>query len=169
MPNEKVYTPKTIDEIPLPVEGEGMVLETTQSKSGGNFSSEKIKDNDVPQKRVAVELLSSALNTKSKRVLQEFTLEQSGGFQIGKYTPGVSGDLRITPNGITARDESGINTFVLDATTGDATFKGTIQAGTLIGGEVIVGDNKIKLDGEERNILIADEDDDRVLLGRKPS
>ncbi len=43
------------------------------------------------RKRLAQELLSRALNTRSKRILQEFKLEDSGGFKIGDFKKGVTG------------------------------------------------------------------------------
>lgn len=166
MSDEKVYTPEEIEDSAFPQQVGGVDYATTESGSGEVIGTTKIKDNDIPYKRTAIELISSSLNTKSKKVLGEFELTESGGFQIGKYVNGVTGDIRITPAGITARDNAGINTFVLDATTGSAVFKGTIQAGTLIGGEVIVGNNNVIIDGENKRILIYDDDEiPRILIG----
>jgi len=62
----------------------------------------------------------------------------------------VSGDLRITPNGLTARDIAGITTFAIDGTTGGAVFKGTVQSGSLLTGGVVVEDEngQTVIDGE---------------------
>lgn len=131
---EKVYTQTVIDDTPFPQDGvEG--FDSSQSTTSGNYSAETIKDNPMPVKRTAVELISSALNTKSKKILQTFELTQSGGIQIGKYEEGVTGDLRMTPAGIAARNPSGETTFALDAETGDAVFKGTVSAGSFIGAD----------------------------------
>ena len=43
------------------------------------------KEKRLPTPKVATELLSSALNTRSKNILQEFTLQDSGGFKIGNF------------------------------------------------------------------------------------
>lgn len=150
MPVDQVFTPKVVEENPFPQEGVSDAT-STQSTSGQVFRPEQTREQGFPTKRTAVELLSVALNTKSKKVLQEFELVQSGGFQIGKYENGVSGDVRITPNGITARNAAGNDTFALDATTGDATFSGTVQAGTFISGLVIVGNNSWVIDGDSEN------------------
>ena len=119
----------------------------------------------MPTRRVAHEVIGSALNTKSRKILAVFEFTESGALQIGKYENGVSGDLRITPNGITARDLAGITTFSLDGTTGDAVFKGTIQSESLIAGLVAVGDNNVILDGENQRIVINDGTNDRILIG----
>lgn len=156
MPVDQVFTPKVVEENPFPQEGVSDTT-STQSTSGQVFRPETTKEQSFPTKRVAVELLSVALNTKSKKVLQEFELVQSGGFQIGKYENGVSGDVRITPNGITGRDQSGNTTFGVDATTGDAVFTGTLQSRSLITGDVAVGDGNILIDGDNRRMIWFDE------------
>ncbi len=156
MPVDQVFTPKVVEENPFPQEGVSDAT-STQSTGGQVFRPETTKEQTFPTKRVAVELLSVALNTKSKKVLQEFELVQSGGFQIGKYENGVSGDVRITPNGITGRDQSGNTTFGVDATTGDAVFTGTLQSRSLITGDVAVGDGNILIDGDNRRMIWFDE------------
>lgn len=79
--------------------------------------------------------LSSKLDTAAGTILGQFALQGSGALQIGTYTNGSSGDIRITPNGITARNSSGATTFSLDGTTGAAVFKGDITgaSGTFAG------------------------------------
>ena len=160
----KVYTPQVIDDTPFPQEG---VLDqtVTQASSNGTYKPTETKEQSFPTKKVAVELLSTSLNTRSKKILSEFQFTKSGAIQVGEYTNGVSGDLRLSPSGITARNTSGITTFAIDGETGDATFAGTIQAGTLISGMVVVGDNNVVINGDERNIIVNDGTNDRVLLG----
>ncbi len=165
MAGEKVFKPEVIQDTPFPNEVEMGGGTATTPSSGDSHKPGKVPSQGFPTQKIAVELLSSALNTKSKRVLQSFTLEEAGGFQIGKYTPGVSGDLRITPNGITARDSAGITTFAIDGSTGNAVFKGTIQAQSLIAGMVDVGNNRVVIDGDNRRILINDGTNDRILIG----
>ena len=79
--------------------------------------------------------LNSKLDTAAGTILGQFALTGSGALQIGTYTNGSSGDIRITPNGITARNSSGATTFSLDGTTGAAIFKGDITgaSGTFSG------------------------------------
>lgn len=163
-PKEKVYTPETIPDQPFPQEGEE-ILATQPSGGTDVYRQETIKPKAIPKKRIAQELIGSALNTKSRKILAEFEFTLSGALQIGKYENGVSGDLRITPNGITARDSAGLTTFSIDGTTGSAVFKGSVQAGSVITGEVIVGDNSVIIDGEGKRIIINDGNTDRILLG----
>ena len=138
MTDEKVYTPTVINDNPFPQKD----VESTsisQTESGGIYEPQVTKAKTFPVKRIAVDTIGAALNTKSRKILAEFEFTESGAINIGKYDNGVSGDVRLTPNGITARDSAGLVTFNLDATTGDATFKGTIQTGALIAGIVTVG------------------------------
>lgn len=166
MTDDKIYSPPTIEDQPYPTEETEVAFSTDDKDTKDTYQVPKIKNLGLPTRKIAYELIGSAINTRSRKVLGEFTLAESGGFQIGKYVNGVTGDLRITPNGIVARDKAGIETFVLDATTGSAVFKGTIQAGTLIGGEVVVGDNRVIIDGANSRIVVYDDDGiPRILIG----
>lgn len=134
---KKVYTPETIEETPFP-QYDPQNAGTTQKTGQGVYSAETTPEKPLPQKKIAVELLSSAMNTVSKKILQTFELVQYGGLQIGKFVAGVSGDVRVTPNGITARDITGATTFNLDGETGDAQFAGTLRAGATIVSNTII-------------------------------
>jgi len=161
MADEKVYHQKVIEDTAFPQEEAGDVF-VSQSKSGGNYSPLTTKDQQFPKKVVAREVISNVLNTKSRKILGEFELVQQGAFRVGKYVTGVSGDIKFTPNGIVARNKTGETTFGLDGTTGDAVFKGTLQAGT-----VVAGDNTVIIDEDDGHgrILFMDGDKVAILLG----
>jgi len=162
---QKIYYPETIEDNHFPGE-EVETFIATQEKSNEMYEPLKTKAQAFPLRKVAHEVIGSALNTKSRKILAEFEFTQSGSLQIGEYENGVSGDIKISPNGIVARNESGITTFALDGTTGDAVFKGTVQTGTLISGIVAVGDNNVVIDGENKNIVVYDESGiARILIG----
>jgi len=153
---EKIYTPEVIQENPFP--GDPLLPRVPQPKSpAGTYTPKADAEGRFPTRKIAVELLGQALNTKSKKILQEFQFTPSGAIQVGNYKKGVTGDLRISPNGITARDIAGLTTFAIDGTTGDAVFKGTIQTGALISGLVDVGDNSIVIDGESKRMVFYDD------------
>ena len=135
----QLYSPEVIGAIPLPdtTESTQQAVDTTVDKSV--TPAEKIPYAvKFPVKAVAVELLSTALNTKSKKILGSFTFGVIGSISIGNYVNGESGDIRISPNGIVARNVNGATTFSMDGTTGDAVFAGTIQAGAVVSGQVTV-------------------------------
>lgn len=124
---DKVVYQEIVQETPFP--GDPIILDNqSQTSSGGNLTQPLTNETPFPVKKSAVELLSTALNTRSKRILQEFQLQDSGALRIGNFEQGVSGDLRITPNGLVARDIAGLTTFAIDSLTGGATFKGVVQA-----------------------------------------
>lgn len=165
---DKVYYPEVIPDQPFPNQDGGASLESSGSGSANTpFSPTELANQPFPTKRIAVELLSVALNTRSKKILQEFKFTPSGAIQIGEYTPGVNGDIRISPGGVLGRNSLGDTTFALDGETGDAVFAGTLQTGTLISGSVIVGDNSVIIDGENRRIIVNDGVNDRILIGKQ--
>ena len=164
-PKEKIYYPQTIDNQPLPNQVEEASFATSQTTGGQTFSTQKIKDQSLPAKRIAVELLSSALNTKTRKILAEFEFTEHGAIQIGKYVNGVSGDLRFTPNGLVARNKSGITTFAIDGDTGNAVFKGSIQSGSLITGKVAVGSGDILIDGETKRMIFYNNKIPSIVIG----
>lgn len=166
MAEKELYEPEVIQDNPFPGET-APVLSSAQSNSDGSYTPTTTKEKTFPKKRSAIELLSTALNTKSRKILQEFELQQFGGLKIGDFMQGLSGDIRITPNGITARDLAGLTTFSLDGTDGSAAFRGSVQAGSVITGAVTVGDNAVIIDGEDRTIIVNDGTNDRVLIGRQ--
>ena len=134
MAEDKVYTPEVVQDAPFPGQDEE-VFSQPQS-SGEVHSPTTTKDVPIRRKRISHELISQALNTRSKKILQEFELTQSGAIKIGNYKEGIDGDLRLTPNGLTARDKAGVTTFAIDGLTGGAVFKGTVQAGSVIATEI---------------------------------
>lgn len=145
--DEKVYEPEVIQDNPFPGEVVQPVSSYSPATGVGNYTPTTTKEKTFPVKKVAVELMSTALNTRSKKILQEFELQQTGGLRVGNFEEGISGDLRITPNGLTARDIAGVTTFSIDGTTGDAIFKGVVQAGSIItGGQILNQDGTIIID-----------------------
>lgn len=127
MAKEKVFTPDVIQDQPFPKDVEES-QSVSQSTAHQTYSPRSIKDTAFPQKVIARELIGVSLNTKSRKILAEFEFEEKGALQIGKFVEDKSGDLKISPNGIVARNKDGDTTFALDGETGDAVFKGTIQA-----------------------------------------
>lgn len=83
---------------------------------------------------VITDLINSRFDSSAKTILDTFTFGVSGAIQIGTYVNGVTGDVKMSPNGILARNSSGVTTFSLDGTTGNATFAGTIAASQVIAG-----------------------------------
>lgn len=150
---EKVYEPDVIQDATLPNTVYQESYDVSDTEIGGVSSASKINDQIVPSKRIAVELISSRLNTKSKQVLGEFQLADKGGFRVGTFKQGENGEIIFTPNGIVAKNKTGLLTFVLDGLTGDAVFAGELQTGSLVSGKVAVGDGDILIDGEQKRMI----------------
>lgn len=165
--DDKIYTPEVIEDIPFPSDdAEIQIQESIQS--GQTVTPAKTKDQNFPRRIIARETISSSLNTKSRKILATFEFTEMGALQIGKYQNGISGDIRISPSGILARNLAGELTFALDGESGDAVFKGTITTGAVISGEVVVGNNRLILtvteDGQPQ-IILNDGQNDRILIG----
>lgn len=175
MDDLKVYTRQIIAEEPLPVIVEEFNPISSSQPSQGDFVSRaKISNQEFPAPKFATEVLSQAINTKSRKILQQFEFTKSGALQIGEYVNGVTGDIKISPDGIVARNKSGVNTIAADGDTGDVTVQGTIRASTfesnnLLTGLIDVGTpgntRYVRIDGANNRILINDGSNDRVLIG----
>jgi hypothetical protein len=92
-----------------------------------------------------INIINTALNSATKTILTDFTFQSTdyaGAFKAGNPTwdqttgliTGGSGVL-INARGILGAS-AGSPTFTLDATTGNASFKGSISASTITGGTV---------------------------------
>lgn len=164
----KIFKAEETQDAPFPGQ-DGEAIVGAPSGQGQVYTPTVTKDKGFPKKRTAVELLSTSLNTKSKKIMAEFEFTESGALQIGKYENGVSGDVRISPNGMTARNQSGNTTFALDGDTGDAVFAGEIRSGSVVTGEVAVGNNRLILtvdeNGEPMIVLYDHAGLARVLIG----
>lgn len=167
--DNKIYTPTVLEDAPFPQETiESDVISVV---SGDIQRPATIKEQSFPVKRISVETIGSSLNTKSRKILQEYSFTQSGAIVVGTYEAGISGDVKISPNGIVARDSAGLTTFALDGTTGDATFRGRVLAGSIIsegeiqGGEININNN-FTVDGEG-NVTIGISSD--IATGISPS
>lgn len=166
MEDQKIYTQEVIEDAPFPNQDLGDVLTVSQTGSNSNpvYGSPTIKNNPVPKKRVAQELVSEKLNTRTRKILASFEFTPSGAIQIGNYQDGATGDIRISPDGIVARDKYGNNTFALDGESGDAIFKGSITSGSILTGSVVVGGDNIEFNGDDTQILLRDEEGNVVLF-----
>ena len=125
--DDKIYTPPIIKEVPFPNEIASQII-SNQSGSNGVFTPLTTQEVAFPDKRVAKETINNVFNTKTKKILGELQFTEHGAIQIGKYTEGLNGDIRLSPNGIVARDKAGNTTFLLDGDTGDAAFRGQVLA-----------------------------------------
>lgn len=134
----KVYEPEIITTYAFPDTEEPEETGSTNYEGKKTIAPSKEVDKIFPPKNIARETIGQALNTRTKKILGDFSFGQVGALSIGNYENGVSGDIRLTPNGITARDLNGNTTFSLDGSTGDAVFKGTIYAGSLVTGSVVI-------------------------------
>lgn len=166
---DEVLYPQTIEPTPLPNSTGGFDQPTQTTGQQRSSTGEVITPNTVdpvkfPEKYIAPAVISDSINTQTKQILGQFTFGQSGALAIGTYENGVSGDVRITPTGIVARDVNGDETFTLDGATGDAAFKGTVQAGSLISGAVNVGAAQVVIDGANTRIVVYDESANPIIL-----
>ena len=102
-----------------------------------------------------INVINTALNTASKTILSDFTFQDTdyqGAFKAGNPTwdagtgliTGGSGVL-INARGILGA-ASGVATFTLDATTGNATFAGTLTAASGTLGSITIGTNAWHVD-----------------------
>jgi len=153
---DDVLKPVVIEEIPFPE----LNLSTSGSNSSGNstiLTPLETIERKLPDTFVSRTVIADSLNTQSRKILSDYSFGEYGSISIGKYQAGVSGDIKISPNGIVTRNKNGETTIGLDGDTGDATFKGQLLAGNVItGGIDITGAGAINFnDGTNKAVLDA--------------
>lgn len=158
---DEVYYPPTIEDQPIGGFIAGSGQDTTGKTSTEVYKPLEEIDQQFPQTVIAHETISQTLNTRTKKILSEFTFGKSGAIKIGEYEFGVSGEIALTPNGITAKNINGDETFALDATTGDGIFKGMIAAGSLIAGTYF----SVKNENNRKGIFVNDGIRDVIFIG----
>lgn len=168
---KNVHEPEVIRDQPFP----GIDDDTNGSYSGGASDSQRVSEHEpreipernFPTQLIANQVISDSFDSQSRRILAQYEFGLSGALQIGKYEENVSGDVRVSPTGIIGRNILGETTFTLDAQTGDATFKGTIAAGSLIAGRTDVGEGgNVFINGDPPRIIVSDGVNDRGLFGK---
>ena len=127
--------PQTIVDQPIPLL-DGSQTDPSGTNSTGDTNSVVLVpttqvDQKFPQAIIATETISQSLDTETKRIKGAYSFESLGAIKIGEFSQGVSGEVAISPDGITAKNVNGDTTFSLDGTTGDATFAGTVKAGNV--------------------------------------
>lgn len=98
-------------------------------------------DKKFPPKFVAHETISSTLDTRTKKIKGEYSFNKEGAILVGGYVAGVSGEIAISPDGIVAKNVNNETTVLIEGSTGDAYFKGTVEAGSVISGDIQLGGN----------------------------
>lgn len=134
----KIYYPEIIETFAFPDVAVEEEAGSTNYEGKTNLSPSTKVDQQFPPRRIARETISESINTKTKQILGTFTFGQVGAIAIGVYENGVSGDIRITPSGLVARNINGVETIAIDGSDGSAVFRGTIQAGAVVAGNVTV-------------------------------
>lgn len=164
---DKTYLPETIEDQALPITGEETIAagatteaNSTESKVGEVKEVEQKAqiERPLPFKDFATELRSSILNTQTRQIVGRISFNKLGAIQIGDYELNATGDVRITPDGIVARNAAGATTFSLDGSTGNAAFAGTLSAGA------IIASDRIYL-GTDGIYIKDDADNDVIFLG----
>jgi hypothetical protein len=165
MTDEKVFYPEEIQEQPFPFSGQNA------NYSSGDQSSqvekpEEIKDTGMPPIR---DVITKSLDTLSQKIMKEYQFTQNGAIRIGKYQNSVSGEILISPDGITAKNSGGVNTFSIDGDTGNATFSGQLTSASIVTGTVDVGSGSggsyVRLDGANNRIIVHDGSYPRIVIG----
>lgn len=125
-------SPETIPFLPLP---NANVYPLPQEASNTNKTMNTpatVPAIKLPKRLIATETVSSNFDTYSKRIIGEFKFSPLGAITLGEYINGVQGDLKLSAGGLQARNINGDIALLFDVLTGNAYFKGTIQAGSVI-------------------------------------
>lgn len=135
--SNKEYYPEKITSNPLPAV-QDQAGSVSSSGAGGEYGAMSFPPAQFPRVPVSRETIGQNLDTKSRKILGQFQFGSLGAIQVGTYEFGVSGEVKISPDGFVAKNVNGETTVAIDGTTGDATFRGTLQAGSIVSGNVTV-------------------------------
>ena len=94
------------------------------------YTPEEYKSEELPSNIIASDLISTSFDSQLNRILGNYSFGQLGAIQIGSYSSGVSGDIKISPNGIVARNKSNVTTFSVDGATGNVYVYGVLTVGS---------------------------------------
>jgi hypothetical protein len=127
------FTSPTVPDTAFPIDPTLLVsgAQTQATIPGSDFSSPVIEDTPLSTPMIAQQVISQALDTQSRKIILPFQFAPMGAIQIGQ--------VLISPAGIAAKNGSGVTTFAIDAATGNATFLGTVAAGSIVTGYIQVG------------------------------
>jgi hypothetical protein len=165
--SDDIFHPKVVEDTPLPGQT-GVSFDSSQKSSKDTYSPQVQSAQDIPIKKTAQELLSSSLNTKSRSIIGVYQFTESGAIKIGNFVFGQSGEILISPSGITARNKAGETTLAVDGETGDAIFKGIIQSGALITGRIVVGEDEgVVIDGENGGTITIKDENGTTIIDSK--
>lgn len=156
-----------MDDVFYPQEIEDNAFAHIESSGNDNidksYSTEIYKpltevDRNYPSKVIAHETISTTLDTRIKKIKGEYTFNKEGAIIVGGYVAGVSGEIAISPDGITGKNVNGETTFAIDGTSGDAVFKGEIKSGS------VVSEGDVTISGQGA-FIVNDGTYDRIIIG----
>lgn len=128
--------PTEIKDQPVPTLAGGLTEATggySDSVTGDMPTPTDIPDIATPRGFVASEVIAESLDTQAREIKGNYTFAQLGAILIGTTTNGIL----ISPTGILAKN-GGVATVTIDSN-GNATFKGTVAAGSIVTGYLAVG------------------------------
>ncbi len=141
--NTKMETVRdeTIDEQPLPEEvlwdevaGRPTSLRDLSIRDGKRLDDTEGEIGGITDWK---EYLDAILDAEAAEIIGDWSFKASGALQIGKYIEGEYGDVKISPDGIVARNKDNDNTFTLSGITGNISLRGTLTAGSIVTAKII--------------------------------
>jgi hypothetical protein len=135
---DQVYHAEEIADTAFPTEVAQTPYGSTDTGSAVVVGNETINNQSFPTSQIK-DLISNSFNTITRKIKGSYTFTQHGAIQIGQYKAGASGEIKISPAGLSATNTAGQTSFAIDGETGDATFMGTILAGSVIASSILAG------------------------------
>lgn len=132
---DKIYESEVVQDQPFPNDLTTLLPIPGPANTKEIISSPDITPKPLPLPTFARHLISESLNTQERRIKQSYEFSITGALQIGSFKDGIAGEVKLSRDGLVAKDVNGLTTVSIDGSTGNATFKGTLQAGTIIAGD----------------------------------
>lgn len=126
--------PNEIKDQPVPLISGGLSNASGNDTIGADeFVQNPIPDVVIPRGIVASQVISESIDTQAREIKGSYIFGQVGALQIGTSTNGI----KISPTGFVAT-KAGVATVTITSS-GDATFVGTVGAGSIVTGYLTVG------------------------------
>lgn len=158
----KIYEPDTIPELPLPeIMNYENIIDAPRSVAELNIEDGQKLESINSDGDFLNDVINPRINTATKNILSGFdfgTTNYAGGLKAGDIAWNTSTGAYVSGSGIVINRagilgaNGSVVTFSIDATTGDATFRGSIAASDITGSTITGGLIRTSTTGERIEI-----------------
>lgn len=123
MKNDKLKTQSPVEIVDRPLPGAEYPAEVGDVTSKKDiFEPGSIRDQDIPERVIARELISESFDSHARQFLDQFRFGAKGSLKIGNYVNGTYGQMLLSNDGLVMKNQAGVESLKLDPVTGTIAF-----------------------------------------------